>query len=104
MKKFFAILGLGVICSCNILAFGTEQCNCTPSNVAYKLTGASDSYLKQIFSKMVEASSWGSDYQVRRGFADIIYDARNETDFKRALSEYIQANCSIRDNKIYCSY
>ena len=104
MKKFLVILGLGAICTCNLLALGAEQCNCTPGDVAYKLTGASDSYLKVIFSKMVDASAWSSDFTIRSGFADIIYDARNETDFKRALSEYIQANCSIKDNKIYCGY
>lgn len=43
-----------------------------------------------------------SKFSGREKFAKAIYNVKNQSDFRRAIGEYIEKYCTIQDNKIKC--
>lgn len=104
MKKFFVGLFLLGIVSSTVLPVEAEYtCNCTSSDIVNKLKNASDSDLNDLFDKMIDQAAWYSSFNTEDSLAELIYDIKDESDFKRALQYYITNNCSVSGNKIMCS-
>lgn len=43
-----------------------------------------------------------SKFSGREKFAKAIYNVKNQSDFRRAIKEYIEKYCTVQDNKIKC--
>lgn len=102
MKKWLVLL-LFIACSSNIMVFAnTGQCNCSSSYIVNRLLNASSTDTSRLFEKLIDDASFSPGFTTRGAFAEIMYDSRDEYEFKDAIGEYIENNCSVSNNKIYC--
>ncbi len=103
MKKFFVGLFLLGIVSSTVLPVEAEYtCNCTSSDIVNKLKNASGSDLEYLFEKMIDEVSFSPSFKTEDSLAELIYEIRDEYDFKRALQYYITNNCSVSGTQIIC--
>lgn len=97
MKKFvIGLFMLGIVS--NIALPVCAECNCTAKDILYNLKHSYSSDLNDIFETMLNGASFGA----QDAFAGLIYDVKDETEFKNALKYYINNNCSVSGNQIIC--
>lgn len=103
MKKFCVMsLVVGIIGIFTLPVFAEGTCNCTSSYIVNKLKNASSSDLNALFDKMIDQAAWYSSFSTEDSLAELIYEIRDEYDFKNALKYYINNNCSVSGTQIIC--
>lgn len=102
MKRFYLSLFAVAFCVTSTLPVIAE-CDCTGSQIITKIKNTTRLDQEDLFATLIDNSAFSPSYKTESAFAEIIYEARNETYFQKALKDYINNNCSVSNNKIYCN-